>query len=138
MQTELPEGMTKRGRTYWADFRHGGQRVRKSLSRDLKTAKRLLIELRARMERGGQIFLDAGPATLPRLDPNAKGYLSRRWDSTGSRWAWPRTCSSGSRTCKRLHPWNCDCWRPCLVTYRLSKVSTHPWIVTGSAASGFT
>ena len=55
---ELPAGMIMRGRTYWADFRVGGQRVRKSLSRNLKTARQLLIELRARAERGDFGLLD--------------------------------------------------------------------------------
>ena len=50
--------MTLRGKTYWADFRSGGQRVRKSLSANLKTAKQLLIELRARAERGDFGLLD--------------------------------------------------------------------------------
>jgi len=54
----LPEGMTKRGRVYWADFRANGRRVRKSLSGNLKTARELLIELRARAERGDYGLLD--------------------------------------------------------------------------------
>jgi len=58
MQTELPDGMTKRGRTYWADFGHNGRRIRKSLSRNLKTATTLLTELRARLERGDYGIVD--------------------------------------------------------------------------------
>lgn len=75
MQTPLPDGMTKRGKSYWADFRHRGRRIRKSLSRNLKTATTLLTELRARLERDGQIILDAGPATLPMIDPDAKKHV---------------------------------------------------------------
>jgi integrase len=56
--TNLPDGMTLRGRVYWADFRAGGRRVRKSLSSNLKTAKQLLIELRARVQRGDYGLLD--------------------------------------------------------------------------------
>ena len=58
MAKQLPDGMTQRGKTYWADFRAGGRRVRKSLSTNLKTAKQLLIELRARTERGDYGLLD--------------------------------------------------------------------------------
>jgi integrase len=55
---QLPNGMTQRGSVYWADFRANGRRVRKSLSRNLKTARQLLIELRARAERGDFGLLD--------------------------------------------------------------------------------
>lgn len=55
---ELTDGLTKRGKTYWADFRSGGRRIRKSLSKNLKTARQLLIELRARVERGEYDLLD--------------------------------------------------------------------------------
>ncbi|NQU25733.1 MAG: tyrosine-type recombinase/integrase [Candidatus Nealsonbacteria bacterium] len=55
---DLPEGLAKRGGTYHADFSVGGKRIRKSLSRNLKTAKQLLIELRARAERGEFSLLD--------------------------------------------------------------------------------
>ncbi len=55
---KLPSGMIQRGDVYWAAFRTGGRRVRKSLSRNLKTAKQLLIELRARAERGEYGLLD--------------------------------------------------------------------------------
>ncbi|MHC4407254.1 MAG: hypothetical protein ACYTG0_47195 [Planctomycetota bacterium] len=54
----LPDGMARRGTVYWADFRAGGRRIRKSLSRNLKTARQLLIELRARAERGDYGLLD--------------------------------------------------------------------------------
>ena len=54
----LPDGLIQRGNVYWADFRAGGRRIRKSLSRNLKTAKQLLIELRARAERGEFGLLD--------------------------------------------------------------------------------
>jgi hypothetical protein len=55
---KLPDGMIRRGAVYWADFRAGGRRIRKSLSRNLKTARQLLIELRARAERGDYGLLD--------------------------------------------------------------------------------
>jgi len=55
---ELPDGMTKRGRTYHASFRHRGQRIRKSLSRDLGVARQLLVELRARIQKGDYSLLD--------------------------------------------------------------------------------
>lgn len=54
----LPEGMILRGRTYWADFRHDGQRVRKSLSKNRQVAEDLLIDLRARLQRGDAGMLD--------------------------------------------------------------------------------
>ncbi len=54
----LPDGMALRGATYWADFRCHGRRIRKSLSRNFKTARQLLIELRARTERGEFGLLD--------------------------------------------------------------------------------
>ena len=55
---QLPEGMTRRGRVYWADFRVNGRRIRKSLSTNSKTAKQLLIELRARAERRDYNLMD--------------------------------------------------------------------------------
>ena len=58
MSQQLPEGMVKRGRTYHADFRAGGRRIRRKLSRNLTTAKQVLIELRARAERGEIGLLD--------------------------------------------------------------------------------
>jgi integrase len=57
-QRKLPEGMTQRGNVYWADFQTNGRRVRKSLSKNLKTAKQLLVELRSRAERGEYGLLD--------------------------------------------------------------------------------
>ena len=56
--TALPEGMRKRGNVYWADFGHNGRRIRKSLSRNLKTAKQLLTEMKSRMERGDYGIID--------------------------------------------------------------------------------
>jgi len=58
MSQQLPEGMVKRAKTYHADFRAGSRRVRRRLSRNLTTAKQLLIELRARAERGEFGLLD--------------------------------------------------------------------------------
>ncbi|NQT13178.1 MAG: site-specific integrase [Planctomycetes bacterium] len=55
---KLPPGMALRGQTYWADFRVNGRRVRKSLSTNHKTARQLLIELRARTERGDFGLMD--------------------------------------------------------------------------------
>lgn len=54
----LPDGMCMRGKVYHADFRAGGRRIRKRLSRNFKTASQLLIELRARAERGEYGLLD--------------------------------------------------------------------------------
>ncbi len=56
--TKLPEGMTKRGPVYWADFQVKGRRIRRGLSRNLKTAKQLMAELRARAQRGDFGLLD--------------------------------------------------------------------------------
>ncbi len=39
MKKDLPEGLILRGKTYWADFSQNGRRIRKSLSKNLKTAK---------------------------------------------------------------------------------------------------
>jgi integrase len=50
--------MRLRGRTYHADFQVGGRRIRRRLSSNLKTASQLLIELRARAERGEFDLLD--------------------------------------------------------------------------------
>ncbi len=57
-KAKLPDGMVLRGKTYHADFRAGGRRVRRKLSRKLATAKELLIELRARAERGEYGLVD--------------------------------------------------------------------------------
>ncbi len=50
-RNRLPEGMVLRGRTYYARFRCDGRRIRKKLSKNLRTATQLLIELRARAQR---------------------------------------------------------------------------------------
>jgi integrase len=48
---KLPPGMTKRGTTYYACFRHDGRLVRKRLSSDFAAAKTILNDLRARADR---------------------------------------------------------------------------------------
>ena len=55
---KLPPGMNLRGSVYWADFRVNSRRIRKRLSSNLKTAKQLVIELRARAKRGDFGLLD--------------------------------------------------------------------------------
>jgi integrase len=55
---KLPEGMYQRGRHYYADFYAGGRRVRKKLATDLDAAKDILIEVRARAQRGEFGLLD--------------------------------------------------------------------------------
>ena len=55
---KLPKGMVKRGRTYHADFHSKGQRICKSLSRNLKVARELFHELQARTNRGDFGLLD--------------------------------------------------------------------------------
>ena len=57
-RTDLPDGLVKRGKIYHVDFRSGGRRIRKTLSRDLTVAKQLLIELRARLQKGDYGLLD--------------------------------------------------------------------------------
>lgn len=49
--TALPRGMIKRGDSYCANFRVNGRRVRKSLSRNLRSATTMLIEFHSRIER---------------------------------------------------------------------------------------
>ncbi len=55
---KLPDGLKLRGKTYYADFRAGGRRVRKKLSRRLDVAKTLLNDLRGRAERADFDLLD--------------------------------------------------------------------------------
>ena len=57
-KAKLPSGMWQRGETYYARFSSNGRTVRKRLSRDLRTAKELLNELRARADRGDFGLLD--------------------------------------------------------------------------------
>jgi len=54
----LPEGMARRGGMYYSDFRWNGRRFRKRLSSDLKTAKELLTQLKARAQRADVGLLD--------------------------------------------------------------------------------
>lgn len=54
----LPDGTRLRNNTFDADFRAGGRRVVKALSRDLKSAMSLLNELRAREEKADYGRLD--------------------------------------------------------------------------------
>lgn len=69
----LPEGMTKRGRTYFADFQVAGRRTRRRLSTNLTTARQLLTELRARAERGDYGLLD-NDVSLAELRGQYLGY----------------------------------------------------------------
>jgi integrase len=55
---KLPEGLYKRGKMYYADFRAGGRRVRMKLSRDLTVATQLMRQERARAERADRGWLD--------------------------------------------------------------------------------
>jgi integrase len=48
---KLPDGLYKRGKTYYADFYAGGVRVRKKLSRDLTVATQMLTQIRAKADR---------------------------------------------------------------------------------------
>lgn len=57
-QRKLPTGMIIREKTYYANFRRDGRRIRKRLSTDFTTAKVLLNDLRARVDRGDFGFLD--------------------------------------------------------------------------------
>ena len=50
-ERQLPEGMWKRGRCYYARFRANGRAVRKRLSTDFRVACELLRDLRARADR---------------------------------------------------------------------------------------
>jgi integrase len=50
--------MYQRGRHYYADFYAGGRRVRKKLATDLDAAKDILVELRARAQKGDFGLLD--------------------------------------------------------------------------------
>lgn len=47
---KLPGGLYQRGKTYCADFRAGGRRVRKKLSRNLEAATKMLNDLRRRTD----------------------------------------------------------------------------------------
>jgi len=58
-RTRDVEGLTKRGRIYWADFRHRGERIRESLkTANRRVAAEKLIELRSRLQRGDYGLLD--------------------------------------------------------------------------------
>jgi integrase len=55
---KLPEGMTQRGRHYYADFYAGGRRVRKRLATDLDAARDILLDMRSRAHKGDFGLLD--------------------------------------------------------------------------------
>lgn len=57
-QKKLPPNITKRGRMYYSDFRANGERIREPLSTDLNTAKKLLVQLRARHDLAKHGILD--------------------------------------------------------------------------------
>ena len=62
MAKRLPIGMRLRGRTYYAWFKANGRSVRKALSTDLRTATRLLNELRTRADKEDFGLIDNGYA----------------------------------------------------------------------------
>lgn len=51
-ERKLPEGMSRRGQVYYANFRKSGRLVRKRLSGDFRVACQLLTELRNRADKG--------------------------------------------------------------------------------------
>ncbi|QDU61212.1 Tyrosine recombinase XerD [Planctomycetes bacterium Pan216] len=55
---KLPPGMRLRGKVYYAWFRHQNQLIRKRLSSDFNSAKKMLTELRARVELAAFGLLD--------------------------------------------------------------------------------
>ena len=55
---KLPQGLWKRGATYYARFSAGGRLVRKKLSSDYTVACQMLNDLRARADRSDWGFLD--------------------------------------------------------------------------------
>lgn len=55
---KLPEGLVQRGRRYYADFSHEGQRIRKKLATDLEAATKMLRVLRGRLEGSDYGLLD--------------------------------------------------------------------------------
>lgn len=57
-QPKTPDGIRKRGKTYYADFRANGRRIVKALSTDLRTATELLNELRSRAQKAEYGILD--------------------------------------------------------------------------------
>ena len=57
-ERKMPQGMWKRGATYYARFRAGGRLVRKRLSSDYTAACELLNELRARADKADFDLLD--------------------------------------------------------------------------------
>ena len=63
-RNKLPEGLVRRGNGYYAHFTVDGKRIRKLLSHDLRTAKMLLIELRARVQRGEHLLADVPSDTF--------------------------------------------------------------------------
>jgi len=69
---DLPPGLKLRGKNYWADFRHDGERIRRSLKTgDKKVAEQLLTELRARLNKADYGLLDNDY----RLDDLRRAYL---------------------------------------------------------------
>jgi len=61
-------GLIKRGDTYWAQFRYKGERIRKSLSKDRQLAEEMLVELRARIQRGDWSLIDNQCSLAPIVD----------------------------------------------------------------------
>ncbi len=55
---KLPSGMQLRGEVYYAAFRSNGRLIRKKLASDFKTAKELLVELKARASRAEFNIID--------------------------------------------------------------------------------
>ncbi len=80
-ERELPEGMWKRGRCYYARFRANGRVVRKRLSTDFRVACELLRDLRARADRAdfGLVDNDCKWASLKEEFLKWAGQAVRDW-----------------------------------------------------------
>ena len=61
-QQNLPPGMWKRGRVYYARFRAGGREIRRKLSTQLDVVRQVLNELRARADKADFGLVDNGCA----------------------------------------------------------------------------
>ena len=57
-EPKLPTGMTKRGKTYYSNFREDGKQIRKKLSPDFSVAKAMLKDLRMKVYRASNGDID--------------------------------------------------------------------------------
>jgi integrase len=85
-EKKLPDGIVRRGKTYFADFTAGGRRIRKRLSTQLDAAREILNDLRSRADKADFGLTDNNAAIAELKDGFLEGVRQSLEPSTADRY----------------------------------------------------